>query len=155
MQVEAQAHKIQILMAEDNPVDAKLLRLAFNEVADWPVELTVVEDGEKAIQILREKGGDEGTVPDLIILDLNLPRRDGTEVLHAIRSSDRLSRLPVAVLSSSPRDVIQYKLTTAGVMADGHFTKPLEFLDFINLGTVLRSWYLEHSTRRAGSTSSN
>src|SRR5689334_13887241 len=99
MTVQAEAQKTYILMAEDNPVDAKLLRLAFDEVGDWSVELTVVEDGEKAIQLLGERSRNGETVPDLVILDLNLPRRDGTEVLHAIRSCAELSSLPVAVLS--------------------------------------------------------
>jgi CheY-like chemotaxis protein len=138
----------RVLMVEDNPLDVDLLRRAFDEVSDWPVETELAEDGEKAIDLLLEKAARPNARPDLVILDLNLPRRDGSEVLQLIRTTHELANLPVAVLSSSPRDVVQRKLTAAGVTADGHFTKPLGYTEFIHLGQVLRGWYEEQTQRR-------
>ena len=138
----------RVLMVEDNPVDVDLLQLAFSQINDWPLETTVVADGEKAIQLLQEQASNRTTQPDLVLLDLNIPRRDGTEVLQMIRSTESLNHLPVAVLSSSPRDVIQRKLTAAGVLADGHFTKPLDIDEFLELGQVLRGWYERHEEQR-------
>ncbi len=104
----------------------------------------MVGDGEAAIQLLRDQAANLRAKPDFVILDLNLPRRDGTEVLQEIRSTEALRGLPVAILSSSPQDVIQRKLTAAGVAADAHFTKPFGVQQFLELGRVLRSWYERH-----------
>jgi CheY-like chemotaxis protein len=110
--------------------------------------MNVVEDGERAISRLLDVSKDK---PDLVILDLNLPRRDGTEVLQAIRGTPALRNLPVAILSSSPGDVIQDKLTAAGVLADAHFTKSTQFDDFLLLGGVLHEWYEKQTSARESS----
>lgn len=86
----------------------------------------------------------------LVVLDLNLPRRDGTEVLKTIRSTPVLRNLPVAILSSSPEDVIQEKLTMAGVLADVQFTKSSDIDEFLLLGGALRAWYEKQVSARQG-----
>jgi len=131
---------IRVLMVEDNPVDVDLLSMVFEETK-WPVESTVVDDGEKAIDLLKSLAANGHPGPDLVILDLNLPRRDGTEVLQAIRSTKGLTDTTVAIFSSSPQDVIQSKLTAAGVTANGHFTKPHSYDGFLQLAHNLRSWF--------------
>jgi two-component system, chemotaxis family, response regulator Rcp1 len=148
MTTEQDRNVIQAFVVEDNPIDVALLRFALQQEATWPVEMTVVEDGERAISRLLDVSKDK---PDLVILDLNLPRRDGTEVLQAIRGTPALRNLPVAILSSSPGDVIQDKLTAAGVLADAHFTKSTQFDDFLLLGGVLREWYEKQTSARESS----
>jgi CheY-like chemotaxis protein len=145
MTVEQGGQAVRAFVVEDNPVDVTMLRLALEQEPTWRVEMTVVEDGERAISRLLDTA--EGK-PDLVILDLNLPRRDGTEVLQTIRGTPALRHLLVAILSSSPEDVIQEKLTAAGVLADVHFTKSCQVDDFLRLGGVLRRWYERETSVR-------
>ena len=126
-------------------MDITMLRLALEQEPTWPVEMTVVEDGERAILRLLDVTKDK---PDFVVLDLNLPRRDGTEVLKTIRSTPALRNLPVAILSSSPGDVIQEKLTAAGVLADVQFTKSSHIDEFLLLGGILRAWYEKQVSAR-------
>ena len=144
-----QSTTTRILVVEDNPLDIELLRLALKEEPAWQVETVVAEDGEKAISLLTQGAADPlARRPDLIVLDLNVPRRDGTEVLRTIRGTKTLSSLLVAVLSSSPGDVIEDRLTAAHVTADGHFTKPSNIDDFLQLGRILRMWYEQQGQTR-------
>lgn len=88
-------------MVEDNPGDVRLAREALKD-SPIPNEITVVRDGEEAMSFLRQEGGFAGaTRPDLIVLDLNLPKKDGREVLSEIKADHRLKRIPVAVLTTS------------------------------------------------------
>jgi CheY-like chemotaxis protein len=144
-----QSTTTRIFVVEDNPLDVELLRLALQEEPAWQVETVVAEDGEKAISLLTQQAADPlARRPDFVVLDLNVPRRDGTEVLRTIRGTKVLSSLPVAVLSSSPGDVIEDRLTAAHVTADGHFTKPSNIDDFLRLGTALRQWYEQQGPAR-------
>jgi two-component system, chemotaxis family, response regulator Rcp1 len=122
-------------------MDFDLLSMAFEDVRDWRVDITLAEDGQQAIDVLRKQAADPSSRSDLVVLDLNLPRHDGAEILHFIRNTPAIASIAVAVFSSSPADVIKRKLTTAGVVADGHFTKPLDFDEFLGFGRVLRDWY--------------
>jgi CheY-like chemotaxis protein len=142
MTAEQSVRTMRVLVVEDNPVDVELLRLALDREETWPVETVIAEDGEAAISLLNRQTTDPaGRKPDLILLDLNVPKKDGTEVLRMIRRTSALSQVPVAILSSSPGDVIQNKLMAAQVAADGYFTKPNNIDDFLRLGSVLRTWY--------------
>lgn len=100
---------VRILLVEDNPADVELMREMLGE-ARISNELHVVEDGDQATDFLRRQG-DHSDAPDvdLILLDLNLPRKDGKEVLQEIKSDEELRRIPVVVLTSSPaqEDVVQ------------------------------------------------
>jgi DNA-binding response OmpR family regulator len=133
-----------VLLVEDNPLDIRLMRYAFSKDPDWRTSLTIAEDGDKAIRLLDQNGNTEPK-HDFVVLDLNLPKRDGTEVLQWIRSNDRLRGLPVAVVSSSPLDVIQNKVAGASVAADGYFVKPMDVDEFLALTKSLRCCYQDAS----------
>jgi len=122
---------INILMVEDNPGDVQLTREALED-CKMCNNLHVVEDGEQAVNFLK-RIGDYGDAPkpDLIILDLNLPKKDGREVLQEIKSDDMLKTIPVVVLttSKSEEDVLKsYKLH-----ANCYITKPIELEQFIEV----------------------
>ena len=136
-QVES-AGPTRVLLVEDNPVDVRLIRFALREEKLWETETMVANDGERAIDFLLQNGNSN---VDLVILDLNLPKRDGTEVLQVIRSTHELSKLPVIVLSSSPEDVIKAKVRNANVEANCYFTKPVGAKEFLDLGQRLWTCY--------------
>jgi CheY-like chemotaxis protein len=131
---------LRVLLIEDNPVDVELIRIAFESENGWHPAVTVAEDGERAICLLAE-GFALGQVPDFIVLDLNLPKRDGTEVLRWIRTTEGFQEIPVAILSSSPTDVIRNKLVGARVEANCYFMKPMDIDDFLGLGRKLLFCY--------------
>jgi two-component system, chemotaxis family, response regulator Rcp1 len=136
----------RVLLIEDNPIDVRLIRFALKEEKSWPTETTVQVDGEKAIEYLLENGH---SAVDLVILDLNLPKRDGTEVLQVIRSTEALLHLPVIILSSSPEDVIKNRVKNAKVEANCYFSKPVGAKEFLDLGERLWSCYKRASKGRA------
>lgn len=121
-----------ILLVEDNPDDVELTRLAFAE-AKIANRLVVVGDGAEALDYLfgrgRHEGRDPADLPSLVLLDLNLPKVDGREVLQAIRGEERTRTLPVVVLTTStePFDVeASYAL---GV--NSYIQKPVDFEQFV------------------------
>jgi two-component system, chemotaxis family, response regulator Rcp1 len=138
----AAAQRTRVLIVEDNPADVLLLRCAITEVGDWPVETTVALDGEQAIVLLRKQAvGGQSSLPDLVILDLNLPRIHGAEVLRIIRTSEALLKLVVVILSSFPHDVILEKVRTLGVEANCYCTKPEDFDRFLVLIRTIHQCY--------------
>ena len=120
---------IEILLVEDNPGD---VRLTIEGLEEGKVHnnLHVARDGEEAMAFLRQEGEHAQAVrPDLILLDLNLPRRDGREVLEEIKKDEELGRIPVVVLTTSAADediVRSYQLH-----ANAYVTKPVDFEGFI------------------------
>ena len=121
-----QDRPIHILLAEDDPDDQLLTRRALEE-SPITVTLTMVEDGEELLRYLRRENEYQGTAkrPDLILLDLNMPRMDGREALREIKTDPELRRIPVVVLTTSEaeRDILEsYNL---GVNA--FVTKPVSF----------------------------
>jgi len=132
----------RILVVDDNRVDASMVRYALKELKDWPVELQFVEDGEQALHFLEKKHGyREAGTPDLVILDLNLPKRDGLEVLRAMRDHPVLTAVKVIVLSSSPVDVIEQRVRNADIEASCCFTKPMGLDEVLELGEKIRQCY--------------
>ena len=92
---------VQMLLVEDNPGDIRLTQEAAKESA-IPTNLSVVVDGEEAMAFLRREGKyAEAPRPDFVLLDLNLPKKDGREVLSEMKADDQLRRIPVVVLTSS------------------------------------------------------
>ena len=140
----ATANLTRILIVEDNRADVRIIRMALAAEKDWPLEIAVAEDGAKAIAYLsRSAPFEDAGRPDLVLLDLNLPKYDGTEVLRAIRAADSLRGLPVIVLSSAPVEMLEDKVHEAGVTARCYITKPLEFKNWMALGKEIRRCYTE------------
>ncbi len=122
---------IQILLVEDDPGDVLITREAFaeNKVRN---QLSVVADGEAAMAFLRREGGFASAPrPDLILLDLNLPRKAGHEVLAEIKSDADLQRIPVVVLTTS--DAEEDILRSYDLHANAYVTKPVDFDCFLNV----------------------
>src|SRR4051812_26794168 len=134
----------QILIVEDNPVDVRLLRLALESVQDWVIETAVAVDGEEAINYLLDP---ETSKPDFVVLDLNLPKRDGMEVLQVIRITNNLYGLPVVVFSSSTEDVFRTKMQQAELEAEYYLSKPMGVDGFLAIGPTLRRFY-EQAVRK-------
>jgi CheY-like chemotaxis protein len=122
---------IDILLVEDNPGDVRLTEEAFKE-GYINNELHVVWDGEEALDFLFRRGDyQDAPCPNIVLLDLNLPKIDGHEVLEEIRNDDDLNRLPVVVLTSSDaqEDVVEsYELNS-----NAYLTKPVTPDDFVDL----------------------
>jgi CheY-like chemotaxis protein len=141
----------KILIVEDNNIDARLTLQAIGEVADWPADIEVVDDGQKAIKFLnRQDGYASAARPDLLILDLNLPRCDGTEVLQHVRASKDLHNLLVFIFSSSPVDVAQERMHGAQVEADSYFEKPNAVSTYSSIAEEIRETYQRATAFRAG-----
>ena len=122
---------IQILLVEDDPGDVLITREAFadNKVRN---QLSVVSDGEAALAFLRrEESYANAPRPDLILLDLNLPRKAGHEVLAEIKSDVDLQRIPVVVLTTS--DAEEDILRSYDLHANAYVTKPVDFDCFLNV----------------------
>jgi CheY-like chemotaxis protein len=124
---------IEVLLVEDDPGDVLMTQEAFEE-HKVRNRLTVVSDGAEVLSYLRREGAYVDAVrPDLILLDLNLPRRDGREVLQEIKNDDDLGRIPVVVLTTSAAD--EDILRSYQLHANAYVTKPVDFERFI---TVIR-----------------
>lgn len=124
--------RYRIVVIEDNPADVLLITRALEQEA--PCEITVISDGEKAYRYFENRRGDEDP-PELVVLDLNLPSRDGTEVLDLIRRQPELSAVRVAVVSSSPKDVMKGR----AAQADCYVTKPSDLDKYLAIGKELMS----------------
>jgi CheY-like chemotaxis protein len=120
---------IEVLLVEDDPGDVLMTKEAFEERGVGN-NLTVVPDGAEALAYLRREGGHADAVrPDLILLDLNLPRRDGREVLAEIKSDPDLKDIPVVVLTTSQAD--EDILRSYQLHANAYVTKPVDYDQFI------------------------
>lgn len=119
------ARPIEILLVEDNPGDVRLTREILQE-ARVHNNLSVADDGEKALEFLRRKGAYAGAPrPDLILLDLNLPKVDGREVLASIKDDPKLRAIPVVVLTTSKAE--EDILKSYDLHANCYISKPVEF----------------------------
>ena len=134
-------HKtVDVLLVEDSAADADLVREAI-EGGKLIINLNVVGDGEEAMDYLRRKGKYKNAVrPDLVLLDLNLPKKDGREVLREVKSDPDLSLIPIIVLttSSGDEDILQsYQLH-----ANAYIAKPVEFESFIKIVNQVTEFWL-------------
>jgi CheY-like chemotaxis protein len=128
---------VEILLVEDNPGDVRLTREALKSDRLWNT-LQVARDGVEAMAYLRREGKFRGAVrPDLILLDLNLPRKDGREVLAEIKADHYLKLIPVVVLTTSQAE--EDILKAYGSYANCYITKPVDLAKFM---TVMKS--IEH-----------
>ena len=133
--------RVHILLIEDNPADVELLRRALAS-AQLDCELTLMEDGAEALAFLRrlETEPDERS-PDLTVLDLNLPKNDGVEVLQAMRASRVFGSAPVAILSSSASSRERAKIEQFGI--GRYITKPADLDEFLSIGFILKELLME------------
>jgi CheY-like chemotaxis protein len=124
-------HPIEVLLVEDDPGDVLLIREAFdyNKVHN---NLNVVSDGEQALDYLRGIGAYAGSIrPDLVLLDLNLPRKDGREVLAEAKSDPDLRTIPIVVLTTSEAE--EDVLRSYQLHANAYVTKPVDFQRFVSI----------------------
>jgi two-component system response regulator len=131
---------VEILLVEDNPGDADLARETLT-ISKMKNNLHVVNDGEKAMAFLRKQGPYAAVPrPDIILLDLNLPRKDGREVLAEIKADNELKRIPVVVLTSSSaeEDIIK----SYNLHANCYITKPLDFVQFTKIIHAIENFWL-------------
>jgi CheY-like chemotaxis protein len=120
---------IEVLLVEDDPGDVLMTKEAFEE-HKLRNRLTVVSDGAEALAYLRREGEyADAEVPDLILLDLNLPKRDGRQVLAEIKNDEQLCRIPVVVLTTSQAD--EDILRSYQLHANAYVAKPVDFERFI------------------------
>jgi CheY-like chemotaxis protein len=127
---------IDVLLVEDDPGDVLLVREAMSQ-DKIKNELHVVDDGVLALEYLRDR---TNTLPDLILLDLNLPRKDGREVLDEIRADEALSHIPVVVLTTSDAEadiVRSYKLH-----ANAYVTKPVDLKCFLEVVQAIDNFFV-------------
>ncbi|HEX5924280.1 MAG TPA: response regulator [Baekduia sp.] len=122
---------IEVLLVEDDPGDVLLIREAFdfNKVHN---NLNVVSDGEQALDYLRGTGDYTDRIrPDLVLLDLNLPRKDGREVLAEVKSDPDLRTIPIVVLTTSEAE--EDVLKSYQLHANAYVTKPVDFERFVSI----------------------
>lgn len=132
---------IEILLVEDNPGDARLTLEAFKEGRVLN-NIQVIGDGVEALAYLRrqEPKYRNAVQPDLILLDLNLPKMDGREVLEEIKADDRLKRIPVVVLTTSAAE--EDVARAYGSYANCYITKPVELDQFLSVVQSIDSFWL-------------
>ncbi|WP_275882483.1 response regulator [Halorhabdus sp. BNX81] len=131
---------VEILLAEDNPGDAKLTQKAFEE-GNILNNLHVVEDGAEAMDFLNQRGEyAEKTRPDLVLLDLNMPKKDGWDVLEEINDDPELRRIPVIVLTSSEAESDIVK--SYDLQANAYLSKPVDYSGFMDVVRSLEEFWL-------------
>jgi CheY-like chemotaxis protein len=129
---------IEILLVEDNPGDARLMREALKE-GRMACNLHHVKDGVEAMAHLRRVADDGVPPPDLVLLDLNLPRKSGREVLAEIKSDDQLKLIPVVVMTTSEaeKDLVE----SYGRHANAYVVKPMDLDSFAEVVRILEGFW--------------
>ena len=137
---EGNCRPIEILLVEDSPGDVRLTQEALKE-AKVRNNLSVARDGEEALAVLRQQGPHAGAArPDLILLDLNLPQKDGREVLAEIKEDPRLRRIPVVILTTSKME--EDILKSYDLHANAYITKPVDLDQFIQVVRAIEGFWL-------------
>lgn len=132
---------VEILLVEDNPGDIRLTQEALKD-SKIRNNLSVVRDGEEALEFLRRNGSFASVPrPDIILLDLNLPRVDGREVLEVIKRDDDLKRIPVVVLTTSDdeKDI----LASYNLHANCYITKPVDLNRFVEIVKSIEGFWFQ------------
>ena len=133
-----------VLMVEDNPADVRLTREAFRD-GNIPNTLTVARDGVEAIDYLHHRGRfADADRPDLILLDLNLPLKNGREVLAEIKADPSLMRIPVVVLTTSRAETDVLK--TYELHANCYVVKPADLDEFMDVVKSIEHFWLKAAT---------
>jgi CheY-like chemotaxis protein len=135
-----QVQPAEILVVEDNPGDVRLMREAFRE-SKIINQLRAVSDGQEALAFLRKQGRYAHAIrPDLILLDLNLPGKDGREVLSEIKADPDLRRIPVVIVTSSKteEDIVR----SYNHHANCYITKPLDLEKFVEVVQAIQNFWI-------------
>lgn len=141
--------KCRILLVEDNAGDVELFRLALKK-ANLECELTVLDDGADALAMVRQQGKyADAPVPDLVVLDLNVPKYDGLEILESMRANPPFATVRVAVLSSSSSPRERTRLEQFHVSR--YITKPLDLDEFLSIGVILKELIEDGEARHSSS----
>ena len=133
-------HPIEVLLVEDDPGDVLMTQEAFR---DYKIanNLNVVTNGEDAISYLRKEGAFANAIaPDLVLLDLNLPRRDGREVLREVKADANLRRIPIVVLTTS--DAEDDVLRSYELHANAYVRKPVDFEQFVAAVRAIDNFFI-------------
>lgn len=140
MNIQALGRPIEILLVEDNPGDVRLTREVLKEGKPL-INLRAVEDGVEALAFLRREGKyADAPRPDLILLDLNLPKKDGREVLAVIKADEHLRRIPVVVLTVSQAE--EDILKSYNLNANCYISKPVDLDQFIKVVKSIEDFWL-------------
>ena len=140
MDVDRMGQPVDILLVEDNPGDVRLTRELLTE-SKIRNNLTVIDNGEDALRFLRREAEyRDASPPDLILLDLNLPRKNGAEVLASIKDDPRLRRIPVVVLTSSKAE--EDILKTYDLHANCYISKPVGLDQFAAVVKAIDDFWL-------------
>jgi len=138
--VTGESYEVEILLVEDNPDDVVLTQEVLKE-AKVRNNLNVVEDGDEAMEYLYQKGEYENAPrPDLILLDLNLPGKDGREVLMEVKENKNLKRIPVVILTTSRAEEDIFKMYQHH--ANAYITKPVDFNQFMKVVQTIEDFWL-------------
>jgi CheY-like chemotaxis protein len=131
---------IDVMLVEDNPADARLTEVAMKECG-LPTELHHVWDGEQAMAFLRRADGSRAAPrPDIILLDLNMPRMDGRAVLAEIKADPRLKTIPVVVLTTSEAE--EDIMRSYELHANCYVAKPVDLDKFMSIVTLIENFWL-------------
>ncbi|OGP92951.1 MAG: response regulator [Deltaproteobacteria bacterium RBG_16_48_10] len=131
---------VEVLLVEDNPGDVRLTKEAFKD-GRMINHLNVVEDGVEALAYLRREGKyATGSLPDLVLLDLNLPKKDGREVLSEMKNDENLKRIPVVILTTSTAEQDIFK--TYDLHANCYINKPVDFDRFLTVVRAIEDFWL-------------
>ncbi len=130
---------IDILLVEDNPGDVRLTKEALKD-AKVLNDVYVAKDGVEAMQFLhKEKPFKDAPVPDIILLDLNLPRKDGREVLAEVKADPKLKHIPIVILTTSKAD--EDIIKTYNLHANAYITKPVDLNRFVEIIHALEEFW--------------
>jgi len=140
MSFNSKSRPIEILLVEDNPGDIRLTQEVLKE-GKVQNNLRIVENGVEAISFLHKDGKySSALTPDLILLDLNLPKKDGREVLQEIKNDDELKKIPIVVLTTSQAE--EDILKVYNLNANCYISKPVELDEFINVVKSVEDFWL-------------
>ncbi len=132
---------VNLMLVEDNPADARLTEEAMRE-SGVPIKLHHVWDGEQALDFLRRQGAFTGAPrPDIILLDLNMPRMDGRDVLREIKQDPALKTIPVVVLTTSEAD--EDILNSYELHANCYVQKPVDLEKFMSILALIENFWLQ------------
>jgi chemotaxis family two-component system response regulator Rcp1 len=140
-EMRSDKRSVEILLVEDNPADARLTAEALKQ-SKVVNNLHVAMDGEQAMSFLRrEAGHEDAATPDLILLDLNMPRKDGREVLREIKTDDALKMIPVVIMTTSREE--QDVTTSYSSHANCYIRKPLDVNGLFDVVTKIENFWFE------------